>query len=846
MHILGTIVVRPVLPQRIAGLQELSRNLWWCWNANATRLFVSLDSALWESVGHNPIALLASISQSSLEKAAADKEYLDRYDSVMGEFKAYMNPTTTRFTSSFPQHANKILAYFSAEFGIHESLPIYSGGLGILSGDHMKTASDLGIPMIGVGLMYSCGYFLQSINGDGWQESNYNRMDFSNAPVEKALDPEGHEIVVQVDMPDRIVHARVWLARVGRIKLYLLDTDIEQNALDDRSLSAKLYGGDNHMRIAQEKILGIGGVKAIRCLGLNPSVWHMNEGHSAFLTIELMRELVNKGLTWQEAIEALSPSVCFTTHTPVPAGQDSFDANLIELHFWNLRSQLGMSRHEFMRLGQNPNQPDSNFNLTVLALKLSKYRNGVSKLHGAVSRELWRATWPELGRAEIPIASITNGVHTGSWIAPELAELFDKYAGSRWRINPDDVNLWKNATVPADELWSTHQKLKRDMIGMARQCTRKRFQRNGFPTATLQEVDKWLEPEVLTIGFARRFATYKRAVLLFSDLERVKKIMFQPGRQVNFVFAGKAHPADRPGQEFIKRIHDISLMPEFRGHVILLEDYDIAMARFLVHGVDVWLNNPRRPLEASGTSGEKAAMNGVLNFSVLDGWWAEGFNGKNGWAIGEEREYATQNEQDSIDANSLYSTLEEQIVPLYYSRDEHNVPTGWTTMMMESIRSLLPTYSTHRMLHDYCHDMYMPAVDSGDAAQDDNYHQARSLASWKSYIESTWGEVNLEAEFQQIREVKRGQMLSFHVRAYLGKLKPEDIKVELYAGHLVKGDISAPVKAELSYCGFRDGAHRYEGEMAPQETGSFAYAVRAIPIHPAGDKEARPFVRWAR
>lgn len=849
MHILGTIVVRPVLPERIAGLQEISRNLWWSWTPEALALFSGLDKDLWETVGHNPVAVLANIDQAKLEAAAADSAYTKSYDKMYKEFKEYINPKTTRFATSFPKSTDKCIAYFSAEFGMHESLPIYSGGLGILSGDHLKTASDLGIPMVGVGLIYNHGYFIQSINQDGWQEASYKPLDFSTVPADKAVDENGREIIVQIEMPDRIVSARVWKIQVGRIPLYLLDTDIESNSMADRSLSARLYGGDNEMRIAQEKILGIGGVKALRRVGIKPDVWHMNEGHSAFLSIELMREYVASGLNWREAFEAVSPKVCFTTHTPVPAGQDAFSSDLMERHFWNVRNQLGMSRREFMAMGQNPNRPDENFNLTVFSLKMARYRNGVSALHGSVSRHLWRDVWPEAPVAEIPITSVTNGVHLGTWVAPQIAALYDKYITKAWRNNPDDPELWKKHSIPAAAMWSVHQELKNRMIEGVRARHERRLRRLGASFSAIEEAKKMLNPNVLTIGFARRFATYKRAVLLFSDIERLKRIMFAPGREVNFVFAGKAHPADRPGQEFIKRIHDLSNMPEFKGHVILLEDYDIDLAKYLVQGVDVWLNNPRRPLEASGTSGEKAAMNGVLNFSVMDGWWAEGcIDGENGWAIGENRPYNSNEEQDFIDTNSLYSTLEERIVPAYYdNRNAEGMPEKWAEMMLCTVRTLVPAYSTHRMLHDYCHDIYIPAEVDGERANANGCAQAKALAAWKQSLEYTWNEVSLETEFEHQAEVKRGQEVSLRVRAFLGRLRPEDVKVELYAGSLVNNEIVNPMVAVLNYRGYSDGAHHYEGRVTPNATGTFAYAVRAVPTHPAATfNEAINFIRWSR
>jgi len=847
LHLLGTVVVRPVLPDRISGLQELSRNLWWSWNPKALSLFSSLNPELWEEVGHNPVEVLARLDQQHMEKAAGNSDWLRQYDQVMSEFRDYMDAKTTRFTQTWPDHSEHVIAYFSAEFGMHESLPIYSGGLGILSGDHLKTASDLGIPMVGVGLLYNHGYFIQQINAEGWQEAGYRRLNFANVPAEKALGPDGQEVVVEVEMPDRTVHARVWLIRVGRVRLYVLDTDVEQNALEDRSLSAKLYGGDSSMRIAQEKILGLGGVRALRRLGIKPQVWHMNEGHSAFLTLELMREMVEGGLSWHEAIEALAPSICFTTHTPVPAGHDSFGPELMEPHFWNLRGRLGMSRQDFMRLGQSPDQPDSPFSLTVLALKLSRHQNGVSKLHGEVSRGLWKHVWPGLPQVEVPIRSITNGVHTGTWVAPEMADLFDRHLGQAWRSHPDDASLWQASDLPDAEVWATHQRLKEQMVQRARRSMHNRLRRLGESASRHREVDGLLSADILTLGFARRFATYKRAVLLFSDLERLKRILLNPGREVCIVFSGKAHPADRPGQEFIKKIHDFSRMPELQGHILLLEDYDMDLARHMVHGVDVWLNNPRRPLEASGTSGEKAAMNGVLNFSVLDGWWAEGFDGTNGWAIGEEREFASQDEQDQVDVNSLYATLEEEIVPMYYDRDEAGIPHAWVGRMKNSIRTLTPAYCTHRMLLDYSRDLYIPACERGQALATKDFAAARELARWRVEMDAAWRKVRLEAEIPQVLEVDRGQEMEFEVRAHLGALKPEQVRVEVFAGRLRNGEVEEPQQVELALAGSQNGVHHFRGSLKPQQTGNFGFGVRATPVHPAlPDISETGLVHWAR
>jgi starch phosphorylase len=846
LRILGTLVVRPVLPGRISGLARLSRNLWWTWHHEAVRLWADIDRDLWRDSGHNPVALLARTDQARLDRLAQDPGFLERYDRVMGEFDGYMRAQDTWFERQHPDQAGRTYAYFAAEFGLHESLPIYSGGLGILSGDHLKSASDLGVPLVGVGLLYNQGYFVQRINAEGWQEAVYEKLDFTSAPVERALDPEGHPVEVEVEMPDRTVRAQVWLVQVGRVRLYLLDTDVERNRPEDRRLSARLYGGDIHMRIAQEKILGLGGVRALRQLGIHPEVWHLNEGHSAFLTLELLRERVLAGLNWREACEAVAPGVCFTTHTPVPAGHDVFDRDLMELHFSGLRQELGMSLDEFMELGQTGDPPEGPFSLTVLALRLSRQRNGVSRLHGEVSRRLWTSVWPLLPEGEVPIGHITNGVHHTSWVAAEMGELFDRYLGPGWRRDPTGADWSRLEQVPDDELWGVHQNLKASMIRHVRQKVQARLERLGLGPARRRAVDQMLHQEVLTLGFARRFATYKRALLLFSDLERLLALVNHPRRPVRLVFAGKAHPADAPGQELIRRLHELSLRPELQGHLLLVEDYDIETARRLVEGVDLWLNNPRRPLEASGTSGQKASMNGVLNCSVLDGWWAEAYNGKNGWAIGEERAYGSAEEQDLADAASLYNVLENEVIPLYYERDEHGLPRGWVARMKEAIRTLTPVYNTHRMVCDYTSQMYVPACRKALRAAAEGYALARELARWRQEMARAWDEVELEGEGPGVSEATRGQRLQFAARARLGRLSPEQVRVEVVAGRLREGILEAPQTVSLECRGAQNGSWLFEGTLCPDQTGNIAYGLRLLPVHPAlqGAHEVG-LIRWA-
>ncbi len=846
--LLGTVMVRPEVPKALSGLSRLARNMYWSWNHDAQELFARLDRELWKNCRGNPVKLLARVSQERLSQHAEDKAYLKSYEEVLARFDAYLNDKGTWYNKTYPKHNKELVAYFSAEFGMHESLPIYSGGLGILSGDHLKAASDLGIPLVGVGLLYNHGYFVQRINAEGWQEAAYERLDFDLLPVSRALGSDGNQLVIEVEMPDRTVRVRVWKVDVGRVDLYLLDTDMAKNSAEDRKLSAQLYGGDIHMRIAQEKILGLGGVRALRQLGIKPTAWHMNEGHSAFLTLERLRELVKgDGLHWQEAVEGLIPSVCFTTHTPVPAGHDVFDHTMMEGHFSTLRRALGMDLDDFIALGQSGEPPAGPFSLTVLALRMARYRNGVSELHGKVSRNLWTSVWPRLPEAEVPIFAITNGVHVPTWIAPGLARLFDKHLGQAWRDAPEKPASWtKLAKMPNESMWEVHRQLKEDMAVAVRGRLQARLARLGESSAKRRRWDTLLNPDALTIGFARRFATYKRATLAMADLDRLEALLNDPERPVQLVFAGKAHPADVPGQRFIQRIYELSQDDRFFGKIVMVEDYDMELARHLVGGVDVWLNNPRRPLEASGTSGQKAALNGVLNFSVLDGWWAEGFNGKNGWAIGDEREYASPEEQDLADVNSLYATLEEEIIPLYYERTA-GVPLGWVDWMKESIRSCAGLYSTHRMVQDYTTRMYIPAFESAVRIADKGYQAAREVAHWKSHVRSRWGQVKVRAEGPQVDEVARGEELSFQAWVLLGKLEPKEVRVEMFTGTIAGGSLQEPQCVEMKLKGQDNGAYLYQGSLIPNQTGQIGYGVRVRPsMGKMEGMEDPDLVTWAR
>lgn len=698
------------IPQRIARLRELAYNLWWAWHPEAQDLYRELDPDLWELDYHNPVDVLRDVRQTKLEEAALNPAYLKKFDAVLRDFDAYMGTQQTWFNQHFPQANQTQIAYFSAEFGIHESLPIYSGGLGILSGDHVKEASDMGLPFVAVGFIYPQGYFRQRLDHSGWQFAEYNKLNFADVPAIPALDPDGREVVIEVELPGRTIYAKVYKFQVGRVSLLLMDTDIHPNSPQDRELSARLYGGDQEMRVSQELVLGIGGVRALRRLGYKPNVWHMNEGHSAFLVLELCRELVVEGKSFADAMAQVKQHCVFTTHTPVPAGNDAFPLSLIEKFFWNYWPQLNLTRDEFMAIALQDQSWGPTFAMTALALRLSDYHNGVSQLHGHVARGMWQWLYPGKSQDEVPIVGITNGVHSASWLAPSIRQLFNSYLGKNWEDNLDDAEMWKKVyQIPDEVLWNTRQALKKDLIEFSRSRLIQYYRRLGQP-ATVWPV---LEEGILTIGFARRFATYKRATLIFKDLERLKAILNNPSRPVQIIFAGKAHPKDDPGKHFIQHVYQLAMQPGLAGRIIFLEEYDMAVGRALTQGVDVWLNNPRRPHEASGTSGMKASLNGAPNCSILDGWWPEAFNGKNGWAIGDEREYSNQDQQDWDDAQSLYHILEHEIAPRFYeNRNEAGVPVAWVQTCKEAMATCAPQFSFRRMLAEYVQRLYMPAAQS--------------------------------------------------------------------------------------------------------------------------------------
>ena len=699
------------LPKRIEGLSRLAHNLWWAWNPDGQRLFSNIDPLLWNAINHNPIAFLHRVERTRVNAAINRPKYLEQYDNTMADFEAYLGRKDTWFTKTYPKLDGKQIAYFSFEFGLHESLPVYAGGLGILSGDHLKEASDLGLPLTAVGFVYNQGYFVQHLTEDGWQETRSALVDYNELPLVSLLDENRQPLTISVNLPGREVSARIWELEVGRIHLYMLDTNLEQNAPVDRQLTERLYNSDPEVRISQEVLLGIGGVRVLELLGIEPNVWHMNEGHSAFLAVERLRELVKSGMDLKSAIEKVRVGDVFTTHTPVPAGNDQFPLWLIDKYFAQVWNELGMTRDQFIDFGRQAQPWGETFVMPVLALKLSERANAVSELHGAVSRKMWSFLWPNQKTDSIPIGYVTNGVHTRTWLARRMGLLFSKYLGKDWIERLDEPSLWENIVrIPNEELWEVRRHLKNKLVNFANERTRLQWRNGTLTPSQVLAGGVFLEPYSLTIGFARRFATYKRANLMFRDFERLLRIINNPHMPVQIIFAGKAHPADEPGKLMIQQVYRAVKESRSGGRLIFLEDYDINLARYLVQGVDVWMNTPRRPNEASGTSGMKAALNGALNFSVLDGWWREGFNNENGWSIGSDVEYANLEEQDAADAQSIYETLENQIIPLFYERNHENTPVEWLKMVKENMRTLTPQFSLRRMLKEYVTDYYIPAI----------------------------------------------------------------------------------------------------------------------------------------
>ena len=698
-----------ILPERIRRLPELATDLWWTWNATAREVFRRLDYQLWRQTAHNPVLMLRNISPDALASLARDPEFLRVYDAAVEALDRARSARDTWWQRNYGDPGP--IAYFSAEFALHQSLPIYAGGLGVLAGDHCKEASDLGLPLIGVGFMYPQGYFHQHVSAEGWQQESYERLNWSDAPIEPAVTPDGSACIVPVPLGNRSVLVSVWRVRLGRVKLYLLDTDLEENAPWDRELSARLYGGDRETRIQQEIILGVGGVRALKALGSSPAVWHLNEGHAAFVVLQRIRDLIESGYTFDSALDEVRRTTVFTTHTPVPAGHDAFPFNLVETHLAGCWGTLGSYRDRFLQLGAYDNGSGPQFNMTALALRTANAVNAVSRLHGVVTREMWAPIWPGTPEERRPVRTITNGIHLPTWLSNEMSRLFDEFLPSDWRERHDDPAVWSSALeIPDEKLWAARRALRDYLFAFIRERARQRWRDEHVTAARVVVAGTLLDPNALTIGFARRFTGYKRAELIFHNPERLQAILNAARRPVQIVFAGKAHPADETGKHHIQQVYRRAIDPAYGGRIAFVDDYDLHVAHFLVQGCDVWLNNPRKPLEASGTSGMKASVNGVPHLSIGDGWWAEGYTGENGWLIDSRPATTDVEAVDAADAAALYDLLEQQVVPAFYERDATGIPLRWLEVVRHAIATVAPRFSARRMVKEYVEYMYAPAL----------------------------------------------------------------------------------------------------------------------------------------
>jgi len=828
--------VVPALPKPLTRLRELANNLWWSWNGDAQELFRRLEPDLWNDISQNPVWFIAHVSQRRLNQAADDRAYTSHLDRVMKAYDEYMGRETW-FTQRFGDCAGARIAYFSMEFGLHESLPIYSGGLGVLAGDHLKSASDLGVPLVGIGLFYRQGYFTQRLSADGWQIEEYPSIDVATVPVSPVLGEREAPVYIDVPVGARSVRVQSWKVQVGRVTLYLLDTDLPKNEPADREITQRLYGGDEEMRIRQEVVLGIGGLRLLAKLGITPAVCHMNEGHSAFLAVERIRERMEKDkLSFSEAREAVVPSNIFTTHTPVPAGIDQFPAELLEKYLDPYLPGIGLSSEGFANLGKkNAADPNELFNMAVLALRLSGFANGVSALHGHVSRELWQSVWPGAPRDEVPITSITNGIHTRTWMSPEMQDLLNRYLGPHWPENPVDHDIWLRVSeVPDMELWRTHERRRVALVQFARHRTREQLRRRGAPPTEIKGAEEVLDPEALTIGFARRFAPYKRGALLFRDPQRLLRLITDQDRPVQFIFAGKSHPRDGAGKELIKQITTFSRKPEFRRRIVFLENYDMSVARKLVQGCDVWLNNPIKPREASGTSGMKVPPNGGINLSVLDGWWPEAYDGENGWAIGDGQVYEDPAYQDYVEGEAIYDLLEKEIIPMFYDRGEDGMPRRWIARVKASMRTICPMFNTNRMIEEYASRLYVPALRRWQGLASSKFAAARELSKWKQDLGHKWKDVRIErVEADDTRELPVGSFLTVRASVHLGHVRPEDVAVELYHGRVDPSDSlveGASDEMKLHERG-EHGTTWFVGKVPCIRSGQHRFAVRVVPRH---------------
>ena len=838
--------MRPALPPALSRMSQLAYNLFWSWEPTIRNLFRRMDTGLWRLSGHNPVSMLGRIPQETLERLAADPRYLALYRRACERFDAYMHRTEALAAASGQQ---KLIAYFSMEYGIVECMPTYSGGLGVLSGDFMKASSDSDLPIVGVGLLYQTGYLQQYLNPDGWQQERYPLNDFYTLPIAPVRNEVGSELKIQVQLPTGVVWIKVWVMEAGRVKLYLLDTNIPENDRPEhRGITDALYSGDNHVRMRQEIVLGIGGLRTLKALGFEPTVYHMNEGHSAFLALERIRLLIGEqGLSFAEALEASRNNNVFTTHTSVPAGIDIFDSGVMWEYFHDYCRETGIEFEQLMGLGRrNPQDTYERFSMALLAIKTSCFRNAVSRLHRHVSQEMFQELWPQLPVWEIPITSITNGVHLLSWLSSDLAMLYDQYLQPDWRERLTDPKTWEQVQdIPDQELWEAHRRRKRSLVGFVRERQAECARNRKAPSVELRRAAEVLDPEAFTIGFARRFATYKRATLLFRDINRLKRILGNAEQPVQIVIAGKAHPKDHPGKELIRQVVQLSRDPDLSKRLVFVEDYEIGVARELVGSVDVWLNNPRRGEEACGTSGMKAGINGVLNLSILDGWFDEAYEYTGGWAVGDRIPYSE--DQDEAHASAIYSLLENELVPAFYDRDQ-GVPREWMQRMKRSIMYLSPQFNCQRMVDEYMAELYEPAHGAWTEVRRDGFAKARQLAEWNAAIGKVWDQI----QFVELGQPPDGPVLSgkpvpVRTAVNLAGLKAEDVRVEVVVGRVgVNGQLEDTEVMVLPAIEQRGTVVVFGKEIVPQQTGRMGYALRIAPNH-YGDPVTRPcsaLLKW--
>jgi glycogen phosphorylase len=836
-------LVLPRLPERIQPLQELAHNLWYCWNWEFVRLLIRLDADAWERSNQNPVEMLSKIRQEVLERAADDDGFVASLNRVYDRYKAYLAQRRW-FQEKYPQYSGDKIAYFSLEYGLDTGLPVYSGGLGILSGDTLKSASDIGVPMVAIGLLYRYGYFRQMLSSDGWQQERYDENDWYQMPVELARTATGEPIRVTVHLEQQPVVLQVWRVNVGTVPLYLLDANIPENSTRAREITTVLYGGDKEMRIRQEIVLGIGGVRALKALGVEPSIYHINEGHAWFLTIERVKNLMrDHGLSYREALQFIWSTTIFTTHTPVPAGNERFEPVQVQRYLGDSVAELGVDWKEFLSLGRIfPDQENETFCMTVAALKTSAHCNGVSKLHGEVTRAMWHNIWPGVPKDEVPITSVTNGVHVQSWLSHDMAELFESYLGTGFAENPDGVSVWKKINkIPDLELWRVHGRRRERLVFFARKSVKQHLVRRGGTETKLVRADQILDPQILTIGFARRFSTYKRGQLLFSDPDRLERIINNSKCPVQVVIAGKAHPLDTPGKEIIKQISKVASEERFRNRIVFIEDYDINSARYLVQGCDVWLNNPRRPQEASGTSGMKAALNGVLNLSILDGWWCEGYTEETGFKIGSGEEYDNTDVQDQRDGEELYMTLENEVIPLFYDRNGSDYPARWVLKMKSSIRMAGEQFAAQQMLKNYAETFYVHALDTSARLRQQGFSSTRTATSWIDKMSRAWDRVQIQQLVVCTADsmLYVGQVVPVNVIVDLGELTPDDVVVEIVSGRLDSQDQMRPFVSESARLVQSANGHgapspnvfSFSSSVQCRESGRFGIRARVRPKH---------------